>query len=192
MLRNLMRFVLPGLLVTVGVLFGPAAPASAAGTGAVTGWEAPVEVGPCDGGPPAGFEFASATFFLKEAIAPVGGGRLVEVGIGNFLAAPQGAAPGPCGGIVEPTAVPITSATVAGTTCALAGGDDTYTRINTTVVITFNCGADVWRLVGNQNICKDPFTGLTVNPECLAANAAVYPDPVTGGAASHFVLTHTT
>jgi len=205
-LTNFIKVVFLGLPITASVAFGTADPASAAGTGPVTGWEAPDEYPlpvPADGGmcglPQTGFAFKSATFFLRETGTLLTPGRLVEVGIGEFLAAPQGAAPGRCSGNpiapIVPAAVPITSATVAGTTCDLTGGmADTYTRINTTVEITFNCGINgpVWTLVGNQNICKDPFTGLTVNPECLAANAAVYPDPVAGGAASHFVLTHTT
>jgi len=211
MFRN-KKSALPGLLVTVGVLFGLAAPASAAGTGPVTGWEAPEEYPvpvPANGGqcgaPQSGFAFKSATFFLREAPAPAGGFRLVEVKIGEFRAAPQGAAPGRCAappaGMITPivpAAVSIMSAKVGGDPCTLDGINDAYTRINTSVVITFNCAGAEWRLVGNQDICKVPdplevgYGDETLNPECLAANTAVYPDPVPGGAASHFVLTHTT
>lgn len=190
--RKFTKWVLP-MAAAAGLVLQTGGPAAAHSPGVMTGWEAPVapdEIG-C-GLPVAGFDYDSATFYLRDSVLNTS--HSVEVTVGAFVAAPQGVAPGGCGiGLfpIIPGAVTITSAKVDGSACTLMGTANTYQRINTTVDINFNCGGAVWRLLGNQNICTEPLvTGATVNPECIAGNL-VYPDPVPGGAPSHFILAYT-
>lgn len=201
--RKLIKLALPGLLATAGMVVQTTGPAAAAhGSGTMTGWEGATAIGPC-GLPESGFAYSDATFYLRDSVANPD--INVTVGIGPFLAAPQGAAPGGCGDPLTPIVpfpVAITSATVDGSACTATSGD--YTRVNNNVTITFTCNGETWAFEGTQNPCNtDPLDAgvppeLNPSPECNAdpsdadqEDAAGYNDPVVGGAGSHFVLVYT-
>jgi hypothetical protein len=218
---KIVRLVLPSLLVTAGLGFQTAGPARAAFStaGVMTGWEdASGAVGPC-GLPQTGFEFSGSTFVFRDIMNPLTFQSAdVEIGVGAYLAAPQGAAPGGCQpgaplAPMVPAPVPLTSVKVGGAACALSPipGDpptaNTYTRINTTVSITFSCTPtsgtnQLWQIEGNQTVCNTDPLGFGVppqlnpNPECNAdpsdadqEDAAGYEDPF-NPAGSHFIVVY--
>jgi hypothetical protein len=210
-----MKLGLPGLLAMAGLAFQAAGPAGAAifgPAGAMTGWEDASNTSTQCGFPQSGFQFSKSTFYFRDVRNGTTQVNDVVINIGQYVAAPQGAAPGPCQTplAMTPAPVPITSATVAGTACTLNGGTtdvpDSYTRVNNEVSITFNCGGAVWQLTGTQNICETDPLGLGVppqldpSPECNVdpnhagqedgLSATAYNDPVVGGAGSHFIVAY--
>ena len=203
--RMLMKVALPGLLATASLVFQTAVPAGAAfgQAGAMTGWESPGPGSRC-GFPQTGFAYSGATLYFRDVTNPVTFQTAdVEIGLGAFLAAPQGAAPGGCQfgapfAPMVPMPVPLASAKVGGSPCTLMGGaTDVYNRVNNSASFTFNCGGTVWQMGGTQNICDIDPLGLLPpsipnrSPECASPDAAGYVDPVVGGASSHFVVTYT-
>lgn len=195
--RKLIRLALPTVVAAATLVFQSPGPAGATygSAGAMTGWEDATAVGGC-GFPQTGFEYSGATLVFRDVLNGTTQVNDVEVSINAFLAAPQGVAPGGCQlgaplAPMVPMPVTITQAKVGGTLCTLGTTvPNRYTRVNTTVAITFDCGTlGVWTLAGNQNICSDPF-GIVTNPECASPDAAGYMDPVSGGSGSHFVVAY--
>jgi hypothetical protein len=173
------------VLASLGALvLSATAPASAASAGAQTGWEyAPSDdplAGPCAPLPPAGFYYPSNRFVLTDAVSSA----VTTIELGPNVAAPQGAAPA-CSAtpVLVPAPINITSVSITGTAACSSTNNGTFTRVNSSVAFTFDCGGATYVIQGTMNVCAIPIGPFTTqpNPECAA-------DPT---ASAHLVTTYT-